>query len=188
MEPPRSALPPRATAPLPLASSTSSSDLGAGPTRRRVLGWVLAAPTLVVAPHFGSAPAGAAIGPVPSPPQPYDLYDLADLFTDASRPTAHLITITVNSDGTASFAMPRAEVGQGITTAFAMVIAEELDLAPERIRVELADARPELLFNQFTGASNSLHTLYEPVRTRLHWPGSAWWRRPRDGGTRRRRP
>ncbi len=57
-----------------------------------------------------------------------ELYDLEDLQTDAARPTAKLITVTVNEDGTASFAIPRMEVGQGITTSTAMIIAEELDL------------------------------------------------------------
>ena len=61
--------------------------------------------------------------------QVVDGFDLNDLLTDAARPTADLITVTVNADGTASFALPRAEVGQGITTSIAMLIAEELDLA-----------------------------------------------------------
>ena len=44
-------------------------------------------------------------------------------------PTAGLITVVVNADGTVSFALPRAEVGQGITTAVAMTIADEMGLA-----------------------------------------------------------
>ena len=71
-----------------------------------------------------AAPAKAA---VPTH-QPVDLYDLSDLLTDAARPTSNLITITVNPDGTVAFALPRAEVGQGITTAVAMTIAEEMDV------------------------------------------------------------
>ena len=63
-----------------------------------------------------------------------------------------------------SFALPRAEVGQGITTAVAMTIADEMDLPVERVHVTLADARPELVFNQFTGGSNSMHSIYTPVR------------------------
>jgi isoquinoline 1-oxidoreductase beta subunit len=53
-------------------------------------------------------------------------------------------------DGTVSFAMPRAEVGQGITTAVAMTIAEEMDVLVSRVRVTLADARPELTWNQIS--------------------------------------
>ena len=71
----------------------------------------------------------------------------------------------VNKDGTATFALPRAEVGQGITTSTAMLIAEELDLDISKVTVTLADARPELLFNQLTGGSNTTRSTYTAVRT-----------------------
>ena len=71
----------------------------------------------------------------------------------------------VNKDGTATFALPRAEVGQGITTSTAMLIAEELDLDIGKVSVTLADARPELLFNQLTGGSNTTRSTYTAVRT-----------------------
>lgn len=34
----------------------------------------------------------------------------------------------------------------------------------ERVRVTLADARPELVFNQPTGASNTTISTYAPIR------------------------
>jgi isoquinoline 1-oxidoreductase beta subunit len=131
--------------------------------RRSFLGILLAAPTLVVAARLGASapPADAA---VPSPPEPSDEFDLGDLLILAAKPTANLITIRVHSNGTASFALPRAEVGQGLTTAVAMIIAEEMDLPLAKVTVTLADARPELLFNQLTGGSNSIRSLYTPVR------------------------
>ena len=46
-----------------------------------------------------------------------------------------------------------------------MMIAEELDLPLDKVRVALADARPELLMNQLTGGSNSVRSIYTPVRT-----------------------
>ena len=61
--------------------------------------------------------------------------------------------------------LPRAEVGQGITTAMAQIVAEELDARLADVDVVLDDARPELLFNQLTGGSNSIHALYGPMRT-----------------------
>ena len=61
--------------------------------------------------------------------------------------------------------LPRAEVGQGITTAVAQVVAEELDARLADVDVVLEDARPELLFNQLTGGSNTVHALYGPLRT-----------------------
>ena len=59
---------------------------------------------------------------------------LTALLTLAAAPTAALITVTIGSDGRASFALPRAEVGQGIVTSTAMIIAEELDLAAHGLR------------------------------------------------------
>jgi isoquinoline 1-oxidoreductase beta subunit len=138
--------------------------------RRRFLGYVLAAPTLTVAAQLGEAvlapsPAAAATPSlVPSLPGPSEIYDLNDMLTQAALPTANLITIRIEADGTASFALPRAEVGQGITTSSAMLIAEELDLPLENVRVSLADARPELLFNQLTGGSNTTMSTFTPIR------------------------
>ncbi|MYW63465.1 molybdopterin-dependent oxidoreductase [Streptomyces sp. SID8379] len=130
--------------------------------RRRFLGYVLAAPTLVTAAELGAAPGAAADG-VPSL-EVTDVVDLNDVLTLAAKPTSNLVKVTVNTDGTVSFALPRAEVGQGITTSTAMLIAEELDVPLDRVRVELADARPELLFNQLTGASNTTISTFTPVR------------------------
>ncbi|MGW2520581.1 molybdopterin cofactor-binding domain-containing protein [Streptomyces sp. NPDC001617] len=134
--------------------------------RRRFLGYVVAASTLTVAAELGEAvlaPAPAA-AVVPSVPGPAEIYDLNDMLTHATLPTANLITIRLDPDGMASFALPRAEVGQGITTSSAMLIAEELDLPLERIHVTLADARPELLFNQLTGGSNTTISTFTPIR------------------------
>jgi isoquinoline 1-oxidoreductase beta subunit len=86
------------------------------------------------------------------------------MLTDAARPTSNLITVVINKDGTASFALPRAEVGQGITTSTAMLIAEELDLPVDKVHVTLAPARPELLYNQLTGGSNTTISTYTPIR------------------------
>src|SRR3954468_20423755 len=134
-----------------------------GITRRRMVGILIAGPTLIAAARWGIDPA-PAFGAVPTE-QAVDHYDLSDFLSDSCRPTNALITITVNPDGTASFELPRAEVGQGLTTSFAMVIADEMELPIEKVKVTLADARPELVWNQLTGGSNSMHSLYEPVRT-----------------------
>ncbi|MBN6038154.1 molybdopterin cofactor-binding domain-containing protein [Amycolatopsis sp. 195334CR] len=133
--------------------------MGADFGRRRFLGYVLAAPTLVTA--AGLTPEAEA--QVPSP-ELTRLVDLNDVLTAAALPTAGLISVEVNTDGTVSFALPRAEVGQGITTSSAMLIAEELGVAVDRVRVSLADARPELLFNQLTGGSNTTIATYTPIR------------------------
>ncbi|MCR6485047.1 molybdopterin-dependent oxidoreductase [Amycolatopsis sp. OK19-0408] len=135
--------------------------------RRRFLGFVLAAPTLAVAAQIGAAELAPerADAAIPSLPQPEDIFDLGDLQNLAAAPTSGLITVGVGADGRASFAVPRTEVGQGMTTAVAMMIAEELDLPLDHVDVTLADARPELLMNQLTGGSNSMRSIYVPVRT-----------------------
>ncbi|MFJ4617218.1 molybdopterin cofactor-binding domain-containing protein [Streptomyces sp. NPDC088812] len=129
--------------------------------RRRFLGFVLAAATLMAAAELAAAPTARAGIPFP---EITELVDLNDVMTLAALPTSGLITVEVGTDGTVSFALPRAEVGQGITTSTAMLIAEELDVPLERVRVTLADARPELLFNQLTGASNTTVSTFTPVR------------------------
>ncbi|MGW2933997.1 molybdopterin cofactor-binding domain-containing protein [Streptomyces sp. NPDC001156] len=134
--------------------------------RRRFLGYVVAASTLTVAAQLGEGALAPqeAVAAAPSLPGPAEIYDLNDMLTHAALPTANLITIRLDADGTASFALPRAEVGQGVTTSSAMLIAEELDLPLDRIRVTLADARPELLFNQLTGGSNTTISTFTPIR------------------------
>ncbi|RLL70047.1 xanthine dehydrogenase family protein molybdopterin-binding subunit [Streptomyces sp. Z26] len=147
--------------------------------RRRFLGLVLAAPTLVTAAELTAAPDARA--DVPSP-EITELVDLNDVLTAAALPTSGLVTVRVDEDGTVSFALPRAEVGQGITTSTAMLIAEELDVPVARVRVTLADARPELLFNQLTGASNTTFATFTPIRVaaalagrRLRGAAAAGW-------------
>ncbi len=139
------------------------ADDSRGTSRRHFLGYVLGGTTLMAAADLGlfASPAEATIPTIPSIPE---LYDLNDLLTHAAMPTANLIAISVNEDGTASFALPRAEVGQGITTSTAMIIAEELELPLDKVRITLAPARPELLFNQLTGGSNTTISTYTPIR------------------------
>ena len=145
----------------PVGEPAMGETPGGGISRRRFMGYLLAGPTLIAAAQLTSPQTAQASLPTV---QPVDQYDLSDLLTDAAMPTSNLITVQVNRDGTVSFALPRAEVGQGITTAVAMVIAEEMDLPVSKVNVTLADARPELLFNQLTGGSNTMHAIYTPVR------------------------
>ncbi|MER5885457.1 molybdopterin cofactor-binding domain-containing protein [Streptomyces sp. NPDC001941] len=143
----------------------------AGLDRRGFLTHVVAAPTLTVAvsllpageavaaPGAQERASGAAGGLLPGLAP-----DLGDVLILAGLPTSLLLTLEVGEDGTVVFGLPRTEVGQGLTTSVGMLVAEELDLPLERVRVRLDDARPELLFNQLTGSSNSIRSLYGPVR------------------------
>ncbi|UJA21254.1 xanthine dehydrogenase family protein molybdopterin-binding subunit [Thermoleophilia bacterium SCSIO 60948] len=137
-------------------------DGRAGMTRRRAVGYLIAAPFLIAgARSVSPSTAKAAIPTV----QPVDNYDLSDLLRDSTRPTANLIAVEVRPNGRIVFDLPRSENGQGITTACAQIIADELDVNIGKVDVTLADARPELNFNQLTGGSVTIFELYEPLRT-----------------------
>src|SRR3954462_5732920 len=98
---------------------TATHRLDPDVSRRKFLGWVVASSTLVVAASLVDAT--EADGVLPSLPSPSDLLDLSDVLTDATLPTSLRVTVTVNVDGTVAYALPRAEVGQGLTTAVAMI-------------------------------------------------------------------
>ncbi len=133
-------------------------------SRRGFLTIVVAAPALTVVVGrvddllgLDAAPAGASVSVA-------DAVDLTDALTLATLPTAYLLKIEITPDDRVVVHVPRAEVGQGITTAMGMVAADELDARLDAVEVVLDEARPELIWNQLTGASNSVHALYPPMR------------------------
>ncbi|GAB3396200.1 xanthine dehydrogenase family protein molybdopterin-binding subunit [Azotobacter armeniacus] len=75
--------------------------------------------------------------------------------------------LEIRPDGTALLRSPFVEGGQGIYTAFAQIVGEELDIAPERFSVECAPPGADyLLVNgaRFTGGSFSVRSSYEVMR------------------------
>ena len=137
-------------------------DETTGISRRRFIGYLIAGSVLTAGVRLDRP--GEAQAAIPTHQLPVDEFDLSDLLNAAAEPTMGFITVQINPDGSASFSLPRAEVGQGITTAFAMIIADELGIAVDKVDVSLSDARPELVFNQLTAGSNSVHSLYDGVR------------------------
>jgi isoquinoline 1-oxidoreductase beta subunit len=134
-------------------------------SRRQFLTYLVAAPTLAVAVQYGLLD-GVAEAVVPTQPQPADNFDLGDFLILAGKSTEDkMIVIEVDRAGKVHCALPREEVGQGITTAVAMLIAEEMDLPLANVTVTLAPARPELQYNQLTGGSNTIRSVYTPTRT-----------------------
>ncbi|HKR48732.1 MAG TPA: molybdopterin cofactor-binding domain-containing protein [Pseudonocardiaceae bacterium] len=135
--------------------------------RRRFLTYLVAAPTLTIAARWGAdelSPAQAnALPQLPSPTVP-DFYDLGDALKAAADPTSDLLRLEVTGNGRIVLELPRAEIGQGITTTMAMLVAEEMGAELSDVDVVISDARPELLFNQLTGASVSTRALFGPVR------------------------
>lgn len=136
--------------------------------RRKFLTYLVSGTTLTVAAYAsfeGFAPAQAQAQAIPSGPHPIDYQDLGDILIASYRPTFNLMRLQVLENGKARFELPRTEVGQGITTAFSMVIADELDVALEDVEMPYSKARPELLYNMLTGGSCSLRGLIPPVRS-----------------------
>jgi isoquinoline 1-oxidoreductase beta subunit len=133
--------------------------------RRGFLAFVVAAPTLTVAVrlNMGAEAAPAGIG-IPGLPDLSDFIDLGDVLTTLALPTSHLLTLEITEANRVVLHLPRAEVGQGISTAVAMMVAEEIDARLSDVDTPLSDARSELMFNQITGGSNSVRSLYDPVR------------------------
>ena len=77
--------------------------------------------------------------------------------------------VRVGTDNVVTVIMPQAEMGQGISTALPMMVAEELEVGLDQVRVEPAPgddrvyANPGLGF-QVTGGSTSVRAFYEPMR------------------------
>src|SRR6202158_1014351 len=77
--------------------------------------------------------------------------------------------IRIDSAGKTTLVMPQVEMGQGIYTAVAMILAEELDADFSSIVLEHAPANEKLYANpafgiQATGGSTSLRVLWKPLR------------------------
>jgi isoquinoline 1-oxidoreductase beta subunit len=77
--------------------------------------------------------------------------------------------IRIDRTGHVTFIMPQAEMGQGIYTAHAMIIAEELDAAFDTVSVEASPPSDALYGNpifgiQATGNSNSVRAFWTKIR------------------------
>lgn len=95
---------------------------------------------------------------------------VSDEANDTFEPNAW---IQIHSDGRILLVVARSEMGQGVTTALPMLLAEELDLGLEKVEVVNAPAAPEytnrILGGQITGGSTSVREGW----TRLREAGAA---------------
>jgi CO/xanthine dehydrogenase Mo-binding subunit len=77
--------------------------------------------------------------------------------------------VRVGTDGAVTVILPQAEMGQGVYTALPMLVAEELEVGLDQVKVEHAPgddriyASPLLGF-QATGGSTSVRSFYQPMR------------------------
>ena len=77
--------------------------------------------------------------------------------------------VRIDRSGAVTLTVPQVEMGQGIYTAQAMLVAEELDVDMARVTVEHAPADDRLYANplfrfQATGGSTSVRAFFTPLR------------------------
>ncbi len=87
----------------------------------------------------------------------------------AREPFAPNAFIRIDRKGKVTLIMPQVEMGQGIYTAVAMILAEELDVTLDEVRLEHAPPSDALYGNPFfriqvTGNSNSVRAFWTPLR------------------------
>lgn len=77
--------------------------------------------------------------------------------------------IKIGSDNTVTVMVNHTEMGQGITTGFPMIVAEELEADWEKVRFEIAPAAPvyknPVFDYQMTGGSTSVRSSFHILRT-----------------------
>ncbi len=86
--------------------------------------------------------------------------------TASSAPNAF---IRIYRSGKTTLVMPQVEMGQGVYTALAMILADELDADFSRVALEHAPPNEKLYANpvfgmQVTGNSNSVRAFWKPLR------------------------
>jgi len=79
--------------------------------------------------------------------------------------------IRIGSDGGVTLVMNQVEMGQGTYTSMPMLLAEELEVGLDQVRLEHAPPDDKLYANplfgdQETGGSSSVRAFYEPLLER----------------------
>ncbi|WP_085033161.1 xanthine dehydrogenase family protein molybdopterin-binding subunit [Ensifer aridi] len=92
-----------------------------------------------------------------------------DLSASAAADFAPNAFIRIDRKGLVTLVMPQVEMGQGIYTAQAMLLAEELEVAIDDVKLEHAPLNEELYSHpmfrrQMTGGSTSIRALWIPLR------------------------
>src|SRR5437867_4612184 len=131
--------------------------------RRQVLkGLMIAGPTLAIAGRLGLAD-GAGAFPTKTDELP-DAQDFTDIFILSQQPTIYDLKIEIRPDNTVFAELPKQDIGQGIMTTFGMLVADNLDVPFESVKVALAPADAKWGVAQVTGGSHNTRVLWDPVR------------------------
>ncbi|MBD3646247.1 MAG: xanthine dehydrogenase family protein molybdopterin-binding subunit, partial [Pseudomonadales bacterium] len=73
--------------------------------------------------------------------------------------------LQITPDNQVIFQLDKAEMGQGVITALPTIIAEELEIDPRKIRIELAQIHDDFQNPlQITGGSSSVRTRWDVLR------------------------
>lgn len=76
--------------------------------------------------------------------------------------------VRIDPDDTVTVIIDRSEMGQGVVTGLAMLVAEELEVDLEQVRTEFAPVAAvynnRLFDEQMTGGSTSIRAAWEPLR------------------------
>ncbi|MEZ5294695.1 MAG: molybdopterin cofactor-binding domain-containing protein [Ilumatobacteraceae bacterium] len=159
-----------------MSSHPSAVPTAAAPVdRRSFIGYVVKGSTLAVALSYGADTLGGGttasalaptrpVGEVLGIPELADGVDLTDLLLLSGDPFYYDFLIRITDENRIRFELPRMEVGQGIETAAAMIVAEELDVAIDQIDVSLSPAEIRRATGQITGGSHSVASLWDPLR------------------------
>lgn len=81
-----------------------------------------------------------------APPNPFDAY------------------VHIKPDGKISLIVAKSEMGQGIKTGLAMILAEEAEVDFNSVSVEQAETRPDIYAHMGTGGSGSTREGFTPLR------------------------
>ena len=146
-------------APVPPETAPDAGPAPLATTRRQFLQYTLASSaTLIVGGVFvdpEQAHAQIDLG---------EILDFGDVVILAESPYATNLVLEVTAAGRIRFELPRLDKGQGIATAVAMLVADELDADYECTDVVLSDRRADRPFS-ITGNSAAMRAMWGPVRS-----------------------
>ncbi len=72
--------------------------------------------------------------------------------------------VSIDSNGIVTLMSPNPEIGQGVKTALPMILAEELDVKWDSVKVEMAPLDPSKFGAQIAGGSGAIRGRFMPIR------------------------